>query len=230
MTYAIDTNEIRRAWKLFIGDGQVTELRALNFSIDGERYTGTYSGYFDNVDAFAAACERITKASSVYYVPNPINPALLARACNRARIVRDREPLTTDKDVMRRRWLLVDVDAARPVGISATAQEREAARQVVVNCDYELWEEGFPKGHFCDSGNGWHLLVPIHKPAETKFCESILKMLAKRCDTSGAKVDTAVGNAARIWKLPGTLACKGDHCPEIGREWRTAQITDCPRG
>lgn len=230
MTYTIDAAEIRRAWSLFIGEGQATELRALNCSIDGDRYSGTYSGYFNNVDAFVESCQRITKASSVYYVPNPVNPALLARSYNRARIIRDRQPLTTDKDIVRRRWLLIDVDAIRPVDVSSTEEERRAAQQVIAACDYELWERGFPAGVFCDSGNGSHLLIPIDRPADDKFCETLLKWLAKRCNSDAAKVDTAVGNAARIWKLPGTLACKGDHCPEIGREWRMARITQATNG
>jgi hypothetical protein len=227
LNYQVDPMEIRRALELCLQPGQVTELRVVHAWVEGERRPGTYSGYFDreHISALIAACQRIRSATACYFIPNAIRPELLGRAYNRARIVRDREPLTTDKDIVERRWLLIDVDAVRPTGVSATAAEKAAAEGLVTAIDYELWERGLPPGIIGDSGNGAHLMIPMRMPAEDGgFCQKMLKGLAHRFNTPQAAVDVTVHNAARLWKLPGTLVCKGDHCPEIGREWRMASI------
>ena len=40
-------------------------------------------------------------------------------------------------------------------------------------------------------------------------------------------IDTSVHNPARIWRLPGTMNCKGDSIPE--RPHRMARILDEPQ-
>ena len=232
LNYQVDPMEIRRALELCLQPGQVTELRVVHAKVEGERWPGTFSGYFDreHIDALIAACQRIHSATACYFIPNAIQPELLGRAYNRARIVRDREPLTTDNDIVERRWLLIDVDAVRPTGVSATAAERAAAEGLATAIDYELWERGLPPGIIGDSGNGAHLMIPMRLPADDSgFCQKMLKGLANRFDTPQAIVDLTVHNAARLWKLPGTMVCKGDHCPAIGREWRMARILQACR-
>ena len=52
----IDPAEIKRAFDVFMGPGQVTELRAIDAVLHGDRYTYPIaSGYFDNGDALAEA-------------------------------------------------------------------------------------------------------------------------------------------------------------------------------
>lgn len=225
MTYRIDVDEVRRGLDLLAPP--VFELRCLNTVLHGERRGGTYSGYFsrDHFDAVIEALEQIEHASACYFTPNYVKPELLGRAYNRARIVKDREPLTTDKDILERRQLLIDVDALRPAGVSATPAEKAAAEGLVTAIDYWLWERRFPAGIIGDSGNGAHLMIPMKLPADDKgYCKRMLTGLAKEFNTTQATVDVSVFNAARIWKLPGTLVCKGDNCPEISREWRMSKI------
>jgi hypothetical protein len=225
VSYRIDINEVRRGLELLAPP--VFELRCLDAKVRGEYRPGTYSGYFDadHHDAAIEALEQIENASACYFTPNHVNPALLGRAYNRARIVKDRDPLTTDKDITERRWLLIDVDAVRPSHLSATPAEKAAAEGMVTAIDYWLWEKGFPPGIIGDSGNGCHLMIPVTLPADDKgFCKRMLAGLAKQFNTEAATVDVSVFNASRIWKLPGTLVCKGDNCPEIGREWRMSKI------
>lgn len=132
-TYGCAQDGIRDALREYLAPGQVTELRALNAIVDGSNRPGTYYGYFavERIDALVDAVRRIESSSGIYFVPNPINPALLARAPNMARIARDREPTTADKDIGRRHWLLIDVDPARPAGISSTDDEKGAAWDIV---------------------------------------------------------------------------------------------------
>lgn len=225
--FRIDRAHIRQSLELLLEPEQVVELRAINAKIDSEWRTGTYAGWFDreHIDELIAACERITQASAVYFTPNLVNPQLLGRSFNRARMMRDKEPLTSDRDIIGRRWLLIDVDAVRPANLSATEAEKAAAYDLATAIDYELWEQGFPPGIIGDSGNGAHLMIPVNLPADDGgFCERLLKRLAKQFNNKAAQVDISVHNPARIWKLPGTLVCKGDHAPAIGREWRMSRL------
>ncbi len=225
MNYRIDEAAVLQALDLFVPP--VFEIRVLNCCLAGERRMGTLSGYFDR-DHFADVLQvlrQIERASACYFTPNYVKQELLARSYNRARIVKDREPLTGDKDIQERRWLLIDVDSVRPTGISATPGEKAAAEGLVTEIDYALWEQGFPLGIIGDSGNGCHLMIPCRLPADDKgFCKRLLHGLAKQFNSPAATVDVSVFNPARIWKLPGTLVCKGDSCPEIGREWRMSKI------
>jgi hypothetical protein len=226
--YRIDETEVRRALELL--SPPVFEVRALNALVDGDRYRGqTFRGYYDreHFDSVIADLRRITAASAVYFTPNCVKRDLLARCFNRAEVVRDeRKQLTTaDKDIAERNWLLIDVDAVKPAGISSTAAEKAAAEGLATAIDHWLWERGFPPGVIGDSGNGAHVMIPVRLPADDGgWCKRLLNGLAKEFDTQAATVDVTVFNAARIWKLPGTLVCKGDHAPEIGREWRMSKI------
>src|SRR5260221_247346 len=76
------------------------------------------------LDAILAT--EIVSAKAIYFIPNLLNPALLARAANRIRPVKD-DPTTADHDILSRLYLLIDADAIRPSGISATDAEHEAA-------------------------------------------------------------------------------------------------------
>ena len=74
-----------------------------------------------------------------------------------------------------------------------------------------------------DSGNGFHLLIPLNKIEATD--ENIIRF--KRAgDILAAKygLDETVYNPARIWKLYGTKVCKGDEVPFEDRLHRRAHI------
>ena len=68
-----------------------------------------------------------------------------------------------------------------------------------------------------------HCLFRIDLPAnDGGIVKRCLQGLAARFNTTTVKIDEGVHNSARIWKLPGTLACKGDNTPE--RPHRIAQM------
>lgn len=117
---AHDLLEIRRALVVLCQPGDVVELRALD--VGGK----TVAGYFDDHAKLAADATKLSgQAAGIYVVLNQLAPALLARSANRLTI--GPQNLTQDKDIIRRRYLPVDIDAKRPSGISATDAEHEAA-------------------------------------------------------------------------------------------------------
>lgn len=203
--------------RLFIGPGQVTELRALDVSDNG-RWAQTHAGYFDadHLEPMAKAALSLHRtAVGVYFVPNPINPALLARCANKVRPQNKDRLLTTDKDIVRRHWMLVDCDPVRPDGISATDAEKAAAWDVAGQVKEYLWALDYHEPVIADSGNGYHLLYRIDLPVDDGGLVKItLNKLADDFDNDRVLIDRKVFNPARIVKLYGTTSRKGDDTPD----------------
>lgn len=219
-----DADEASRALRAILEPGQVTELRALDAVTREDRRPHIESGYFDDPDKLVEAAATIISAKGIYFIPNVVKPALLSRAVNRIRPAW-KEPTTSDHDIERRRWLLVDIDADRPAGISSSDTEHAAAIELAFRIRAELAQEGWPVPIVADSGNGAHLLYRVDLPAaDEKRVERCLAGLAARFNGNGQKVDETVFNPARIWKLYGTLAAKGDSTPE--RPHRVARILE----
>ena len=222
----IDHAAVRETLKLLIPSGAVTEIRIVEGTGFNDRYLRTWSGYFDNADDVPDQLDRLSGWTGAYFVPNEINPALLARAVNRIRPI-VKEPTTSDADVTARRFMLVDVDSVRPKGISSTNEEHDCAVRIVQAIAEDLQLEGWPTPVIADSGNGGHLLYPVTLPADDKtLVKRCLEALAKRYPSASAKVDTSVFNPARIWKLYGTFARKGDNT--TARPHRMSRIISAP--
>src|SRR5262245_11848140 len=224
MTPAADRAEIARTVDLLRAPGSVIELR-----IPNPPYK-TQSGYFDDPTALVTAAVKANgTAAGLYTTLNVVNPVLLARRKNR---IAPAKETTSDADVLRRRWIPIDCDARRPAGISATDAEHEAALAVMRTVRTWLVEQiGVPADAFVlgDSGNGGHGLVHVDLPnddAARLLVERCLHATALYCNTTDVQVDTKVGNAARIWKLYGTLAAKGDATAD--RPHRLARLLEVP--
>lgn len=223
----VDPVAVAESLRLLVGDA-VTEIRALDAyaSSGDERWPATYSGYFDDADEAARNVALLKGAKGIYFTPNPADPALLARASNRLRKTPKGES-TSDSNVTGRRWLLLDFDAIRPSGISASDAEHEAAIEKAEAVAEFLTGLGWPEPIHADSGNGAHLLYRIDLPADDGgLVQRVLQVLADKFNDDTVKVDTTVYNPSRIWKLYGTKACKGDDTPD--RPHRMAEIISKP--
>jgi Protein of unknown function (DUF3987) len=204
---------------LYVPD-QVVELRCLNTE------KGTVSGYFNDHFKLANAADKLDNARvpAIYVTLNQVNPVLLARAQNR--IISYAKQTTSDADIIRRRWLPIDLDPVRATGISSSQEEHAAALSRAG--DINLWLRGnfgFPDGTLADSGNGAHLLYRIDMPNDADsraLSDSVLRALHEKFSDDKVKVDLTTFNAARIWKLYGTTARKGDATD--ARPHRMAQI------
>lgn len=225
----VDRSEIIRALRTILTPGQVTELRALEAITADDRRPHTFGGYFDDPLKLAAATMQIKKAKGIYFVLNPIKPSLLARSVNKARAVGKGE-ITSDHDIERRCWLPIDCDARRPAGIPASDEEHQAAIDKACLIRTTLSAEGWPDPILADSGNGAHLLYRVDLPTDDGgMVQRCLESLAKRFDDDTVQIDRVVFNPARIWKLYGTLAAKGDSdAAAMGRPHRMSGIIDLP--
>jgi len=227
-TLGIQANpiEIERALTTLIGPGRVFEIRALNVE-NGNSWTATYSGYFDDLSRATIEAAKIRGGEGVYFTLNQIDPALLARSANRIKILR-KDPVTTaDANVLRRVWLPVDIDPIRPTKISANDTEHTAALQRADEIQCWLSDRGWPDPVYGDSGNGGHLLYRIDLPSDDSgLIANVLAVLAFVFDDTTLKVDQSTSNPARIWKLYGTVACKGDNLPD--RPHRLAHLLSVP--
>ncbi len=187
---------------------QVVELRVPK--VDGRRGR-TDSGYFTDYEKLAQAALGYTKrAEGIYITLNPINPALLARAPD---CMKEWATYTTaDRDVLQRCWLPIDIDPARPAGVSSSKEEHEQALEAARECRHRLAALGWPDPVLADSGNGAHLLYQIDLPNDaqsTKLIKAVLENISLQFSNDHFNIDTSVANAGRIWKLYGTMARKG---------------------
>jgi P4 family phage/plasmid primase-like protien len=135
-----------------------------------------------------------------------------------------------DRDIIQRRWFLVDCDPVRAASTSATDAEKALALVKVQAIRNHLRAEGWPDPVLADSGNGYHLLYRIDLPNDadtTALVRGALRALAARFDDDQVKVDTSVYNASRICKLYGTLARKGESTTE--RPHRPAALVEVPK-
>lgn len=209
-----DRNEILKTCQTLFAPSQVAELRALDAVTREWRRPHTVSGYFDDWEKLATAAAGI-RARGVYVTLNPVNPDLLARANNRLRDMKVNDPATGDSEIVGRRWLPVDCDPVRPTGISATDAEHDLALARARELRAYLRAQGWPEPLLADSGNGAHLLYRVDLPADDGgLVEQALAALAFRFSDALVTVDQKNFNPARIWKLYGTLAAKGDPTPE----------------
>ena len=220
-----DAGEIRRGLDLLHPSG-VVELRAL-FQRGRKR---TAAGYFDpehRGDLVDAAVKLNADGAAVYVNLNPLDAQLLSRYSNRTEDYA--QSTATDANVTGRRWLLIDLDPTRPKDTSATAEQLEAAKATGRTIYAWLQARGWPKPIVAESGNGLHLLYRIDLPnddATRDLVKAVLETLAQRFDDAAVKVDKSVFNAARIVKLYGATANKGDSTPAA--PWRVSRIVQVP--
>jgi hypothetical protein len=216
---------------LLFEPADVIEIRALNVPFhDGVRRGLTQAGYFsfESENALVRAIQSVDgRAEGIYVVLNKLNPVLLARANNVLK--GGLRNTTTDVDILERRWLYVDVDPIRPAGISSTDVEHQAALVRAMRIREFLAGRGWPEPIYADSANGAHLQYRLPKLPIARAGEMVkgsLQVLAARFNDSVVSVDEKTVNPARLCKLYGTLACKGDSMPD--RPHRRSHILDAP--
>jgi len=220
------TDAILRALQVLTAPGQVVEVRAITDD-------GIASGYFDDPASLAGSVDvldSVPAIQGIYVTLNDVNPALLSRRANRVKQRLGKKDATTaDPDILRRRWFPIDIDPTRPSGVSSTDAEHQAAIETAERIASHLAGMGWPAPVVADSGNGAHLLYRIDLENDDHSRDLVkrsLEVLATLFDDPTITIDTANHNAARIWKLYGTMSRKGDHTPD--RPHRRSRLLSVP--
>jgi hypothetical protein len=213
--------------------GSVYEIRALhNYTKRVQR------GYFNDIDIAANAIvgNDSSAIGGFYCTLNPVTPDAVHRIGSNYLASAMVGDSTHDKEILDRRGLLLDFDPVRLSGISSTEQEHEAALAYMQQVTESLTLfYGWPVPCLIDSGNGGHARYMTEHLANTPENTDIIRNTLKAIDAKyshksvadtfmpgAVKIDTTVFNAARIVRIPGSVARKGEHSDE--RPHRTSRI------
>ena len=136
-----DLGALRRGLEIFADPDAGCEIMALK------------SGRFEirpgrDIDGLVECCRRAPSGVGLYVRLNPVSPDQPAGHTTR------------NGDILRRRWVYVDVDSPRAEGFgkeAATDAEKRTAYHVAQAVRGEAAAAGWPEPMFCDSGNGYAL-------------------------------------------------------------------------
>lgn len=218
---------IKDAIETLFEKGQVVEIRSLY----NNNRCPTKNGFYDDFEALVKVADKMDTepdVKGIYVVLNSINPDLLARKNNRVDCAKDSTG-TGDTNIIKRRWLPIDIDPERLSGISSSDEEHELSLEKASRIADWLAEMGFPEPIKADSSNGAHLLYRIdldNTDENTSLIRKCIEAIALFYTDEESKVDTTVYNASRIWKLYGTVSRKGDSIP--ARPHRRSKIISKP--
>src|SRR5260221_7823669 len=219
------TTSIREGIDLFFVPDTELEIRILKTP------KGTISGCFDALDTAVRAVEEaaaMLEGNSTFYATmNPVTREVHARAANRLKPYAN--VTTSDGEILKRHYLLLDFDPTRPRGVSST--DVELARALARRDEVITWlsGQGWADPVRAMSGNGGHALYSIDLPNDDPsrdLIKACLDVLHQTFLDTEVTIDRAVFNAARICKVYGTIARKGD--PTADRPHRRAEIEERP--
>ncbi len=216
--------EVLRTIKTLRPEG-LMEIRILGLRPNhgGKAYTA--SGYFDDPRkaARAALQYEAKRPDGIYLLLNEPDPALFARSPNK--MTDYPKATTSDQDIVRRRWLMLDLDPKRPSGVASNSRQLAAAERLSRECRDLLCGAGWPAPVEGMSGNGAYLLFGLDLPNDaetTALATDVLKAIHHKvgqtsvpADEPIAQVDLTTFNAARIARLLGTMNRKGHPTPGL---------------
>jgi hypothetical protein len=219
-------------WLSFV-DGASTciELQALEWPMGGQRTRNCFAHASSPKVALGLLEEaESARPRGMYVIANALNDAVTTRAPAGHWHASQKGGSTSDRDIVARRVLFIDVDADRPAGTSATNEEMK--HTVALACSvYGFLEsivgaDALAYGH---SGNGRQVYVALDNLEATTevgvTLRAILSALHKRFSTKEAHIDAAVADAKRLVPAFGTTKRKGVADQAERPHRRTAIVT-----
>lgn len=218
-----NTDEVRRAIETLKDPGELFEIRTL-----GSGRSKVHTGYFTDTDTAIRELERQNLSGrNVFITLNGIDEACYSR--EQRDVFLDGRTTTSDDDIIKYKWMLLDIDPVRRSGVSSSDAELTEAEALARRTIKYGREQGLPEPVVSMSGNGCHVLYKLDLPntVETRqLIERTLKAYDLMFSTDTVKVDTSVFNPSRISKLYGTVAQKGASSDE--RPHRMSRIVQFP--
>lgn len=174
----------------------------------------------NDLDALVEGLRLIdgTGSKNLYY---SLNPAPVTQGEQSAR----------NREIICRRWFLIDLDPIKPPEFKdhpATDEEHRLVAEVAQEITDDLLDRGWPLPVLVDSGNGYHLLYRIDLPNNDHarlLCKAALQGL-RPFHGEKALVGFECHDARRIAKLPGSTARKGEESE--GRPFRPVRLLQVP--
>lgn len=200
-----------------IKQNQLTEVRIIGTA------NGTVSGYFDDYKALATSLVEYTGKHDIYVTLNKLKG--LPDGVTKNKLQKYARKTTSDADVERLNYVLIDIDPKRAAGISATSQEKEAAYDLMEEIIIFLETKDIGSYIKADSGNGYHVLLPIdvvNNRSNVDVLKKFLQYLDLKFSTDDVDVDLTTYNPSRIVKLYGTPSTKGEDT--VDRPHRLSKI------
>ena len=219
----VDAAEVAKAITVLQAPGGVFEVRVL-----GTAKKDVLSGYFRDTTTLLNAFETIDlRRRNVYITLGEVKEECFSRAQSERFL---QSPQTSsDTEILRYRWLFIDLDPVRTAGVSSSEQELGYAKELAEKVYVYMKDIGFQEPVRALSGNGYHLLYRIdiaNDETGKKLVEKCLKVLSSMFDSDKVKIDTTNYNPSRICKLHGTLAQKG--ASTKSRPHRMSRIISAP--
>lgn len=214
---------IRQWYDVFKDNKELVEIRILD-----PNAKKSYSGYFTDIETILNAIKPYDYCN-IYFTLNVIDEACYSREQHN-RISTRPKSTTSDKEIIARKWCLIDIDCKKPADTNSSDAEKELAKQVVNNVYKFLRDEGFEQPVICDSANGFHLLYKqamVSNDENTETMKKFLKVLDMYFSTDKVTIDCSTFNPSRICKLYGVISRKGSNTTE--RPQRESKILRVPK-
>jgi len=221
-TVTHDLEQIKGVWKLIpLGKDSVVELRAFHYQDKTKVCRQIFQASdFKSTDGMKLAFERKAllwnaQGYNIYITLNPIKSDFKGNSAK-------------DTDIASRNLMLVDIDRTGDTTQPATDTDIANAKALAEKIMRFLDEQGWTKPFQVMSGNGWHLYYVLNRldnnDENTDLIKSTLNTLAEHFNNGDVSVDTAVFNASRITKVPGTVMRKGEETHD--RPYRQAVFSE----
>ena len=255
LTHSID--RIYTAMILLHIPGTIVEVRIFEISkyLTDKCWLKPSYGYFNNMESLATEIVEFDgKAVGIFATLNPVSPVLAAKSYNKLTPIWG-ETACKDENITNRIYFFIDIDPHKAIK-DTSATDTEKAKVFVLQQYIHSYLKGlgWPEPIIIDSGNGYYLIYRVDLPNDEEsytILHSILLLLGDKfnaVDTSDdevpdpkslGKVDPKVANASRIFKVPGTMNCKGDNLTRTHpyiiethnepRPWRRSSIISTPK-
>jgi len=197
--------------------GECIEFQELDVLENG-RYMKNYALRTCDIEVAVERCqdaeENDASGIGIFMLLNQIHPGLAARNVLGAWHVMFKGA-AGDRDIESRRALMVDIDAKRPSGISATDAERDRALAATRGCYLLLRRIGIPRASLGlgFSGNGGQVYLRLNDLPPDKTVDDLVReitlCLAVLVSAPGIAVDTSVCDRKRLCPAFGTMKRKG---------------------
>lgn len=206
-----------KRWLRFVGAraGDAIELQAL--SVKTERSADlTMVAHGSHTSVLIDLLNKGERLNAVglYTIANRVNPIVSTRQGRGKWHVAKKGESTTDRDILSRQVLIVDCDATRPKGTSASDEEVACAHAVAERIRDQFIallgsEASIGIGH---TGNGAMVLLALDSleeaPQLVEAIKIILAMLSELFATAQVSIDRSVSDAKRLVPAWGTESAR----------------------